>query len=99
VGQPKLFIDARIGGKQMTMFALTDDEEDNNARAQYNSALDGESEELPCGSKATAYTTDLAAGYVSWTIAQYLQGLPFARMVDFNGGFAQTMMLGIRNQE
>lgn len=92
---PNLYIDARIGGKIVTVWAVCGDDPESITR--YDSGLDGESEELPCGSKATAYTGGIAAAIIGWIVSQYIQGLPFPKMFHFDGFNSEQLMLGIRN--
>lgn len=86
VGDPALYIDARIGGKSVTVFAIRGN--DFEALAAYDRALDGESEDLPCGMKATAYTGGIAGSIIAYTVAQFVQDLPFPKMFHFDGNTA-----------
>lgn len=79
-GRPALYIDARIGGKTVTVISLTKDQQASG----YTNGLDGESEELPCGSKATAYTGGFAANTIAMIVAQFVQKLQFPSFVYFD---------------
>jgi hypothetical protein len=75
---PNLYIDARIGRKIVTVFAVENVDKDIKS---YENSLMGEPEELPCGSKATAYTGALAGAHAAAIAAQFVQGLKYPKFV------------------
>lgn len=82
-----LWIDARMGGTNAEVYALTHG--DINLAARYNRRLIGENIELPCGMKATApLTKGIIPSMVAQAIYDLLQGKKpaYCRMYDLQSG-------------
>lgn len=70
--QCPLFIDGRVGGETMHIFAVTPDTADDYVKTLF---LDSEASAAPCGARATIYTGTIAAGFMVHQFAAFLRKL------------------------
>lgn len=73
-----LFVDGRVGGETLQVFAVTPE-----TYYEYAATLfpDSEANVAPCGARATIYTGTIAAGFMVHQFAAFLRGLkPISRM-------------------
>lgn len=70
--QCPLFIDGRVGGETMHVFAVTPDTADDYVKTLFP---DSEASAAPCGARATIYTGTIAAGFMVHQFAAFLRGL------------------------
>lgn len=69
---PQLYIDGRMGGHKLTVYSVSGAEQYES----YNKSLDLEPEELPCGSKSTAYVVRILAGFIVNSVVRFVNGDP-----------------------
>lgn len=76
--QCPLFIDGRVGGETLQVFAVTPDTAEDYVKTLFP---DSEASEAPCGARATIYTGTIAAGFMVHQFAAFLRQLkPQCRM-------------------
>lgn len=70
-----LFIDGRVGGEAVLVFATTPETAGDYAKTLFPAS---ERVEAPCGARSTIYTGMLAAGFMCYRLAAWLRGLEFS---------------------
>lgn len=86
---PQLYIDTRIGGHNVVTYSVCDEAQHES----YGRSLESEPVDLPCGSKATAYITRMAAAQIANAIVRFTQQqhVPFCQLWEAEGGLIANM--------
>lgn len=78
----KLWVDARIGRDQASVFAITR----NGEKTTYLNSLEWQTTTLPCGMKATAFICGgIVPGFIGTAVARWMNGLSVPSEMYYQG--------------